>query len=69
MKNIFKNFIKEKKREITVEAFDTIVEEKIENNKKEIAIAAGVAVGLVVLGCLHMRHSSRQAQTVIYVIK
>lgn len=69
MKKIFKNFLKEKKREMTVEAFDTIVENKIETYKTEIAIAAGVAVGLVVLGCLHMRHSSRQPQTVVYVIK
>jgi hypothetical protein len=66
---VFKNFWKEKKREMTVEAFDTIVENKLENNKREIAIAAGVAAGLVILGCLYMRHSSKQSQTVIYIIK
>ena len=68
MKTI-KEFFANKKREMTVEAFDTIVENKLENNKREIAIAAGVAVGLVILGCLHMRHSSKQPQTVIYIIK
>ena len=66
---VFKNFWKEKKREMTVEAFDTIVENKLENNKREIAISAGVAAGLVILGCLYMRHSSKQPQTVIYIIK
>ena len=66
---IFKNFWKEKKREMTVEAFDTIVEDKLENHKQELAIAAGVAAGLVILGCLHMRHSSKQPQTIIYIVK
>lgn len=65
----FKDFFNSKKREMTIEAFDTIVEDKLENHKQEIAIAAGVAAGLVVLGCLYMRHSSKQPQTVIYIIK
>lgn len=72
---IFKNFLKEKKREMTVEAFDTIMDNKkekvfefIKDNKIELAVGAGVMAGLVVLGCLKMRHSSNNPETVVIVI-
>lgn len=72
---IFKNFLKEKKREMTVEAFDTIVDNKkekvlefIKDNKIELAVGAGVMAGLVVLGCLKMRHSSNNSETVVIII-
>lgn len=72
---IFKNFVKEKKREMTVEAFDTIVDNKkeklvefIQDNKMEIAVGAGVMAGLLILGCLKMRHSSNNPETVVVII-
>lgn len=72
---IFKNFVKEKKREMTVEAFDTIVDNKkekvlefIKDNKIELAVGAGVMAGLIVLGCLKMRHSSNNSETVVIII-
>lgn len=72
---IFKNFLDNKKREMTVEAFDTIVETKkeeigtiIRDNKREIAIGVGLMAGLLVLGCLKMRHSSNNPETVVIVI-
>lgn len=72
---IFKNFLDNKKREMTVEAFDTIVETKkeeigtvIRDNKREIAIGVGLMAGLLVLGCLKMRHSSNIPETVVIVI-
>lgn len=72
---IFKNFLKEKKREMTVEVFDTIVDNKkekvlefIKDNKIELAVGAGVMAGLVVLGCLKMRHSSNNSETVVIII-
>lgn len=72
---IFKNFLKEKKREMTVEAFDTIMDNKkekvfefVKDNKIELAVGAGVMAGLVVLGCLKMRHSSNNSETVVIII-
>ena len=72
---IFKNFIKEKKREMTVDAFDTIVDNKkekvvdfIKDNKMEVAIGAGVMASLLILGCMKMRHSSNNPETVVIVI-
>ena len=72
----FKDFFNQKKKEITVEAFDNIMEDKKEKvkdilveHKTGVAFAAGVAAGLLVLGCLNMRHSSKQPQTVFYIIK
>ena len=72
---IFKNFVKEKKREMTVEAFDTIVDNKkeklvefIQANKMELAVGAGVMAGLLVLGCMKMRHSSNNSETVVVII-
>lgn len=72
---IIKNFLDNKKREMTVEAFDTIVETKkeeitnvVRNNKREIAIGVGVMTGLLVLGYLKMRHSSNSSETVVIVI-
>ena len=72
---IFKNFLKEKKREMTVDAFDTIVDNKkekvvefIKNNKMELAVGAGVMAGLIVLGCLKMRHSSNNPETVVIIV-
>lgn len=72
---IFKNFLKEKKREMTVEAFDTIMDNKkekvfefIKDNKIELAVGAGVMAGLIVLGCLKMRHSSNNSETVVIII-
>lgn len=72
---IFKNFLKEKKREMTVEAFDTIMDNKkekvfefIKDNKIELAVGAGVMAGLIVLGYLKMRHSSNNSETVVIII-
>lgn len=72
---IFKKFLDNKKREMTVEAFDTIVETKkeeigtvIRDNKREIVIGVGLMAGLLVLGCLKMRHSSNNPETVVIVI-
>lgn len=72
---IFKNFLKEKKREMTVDAFDTIVDNKkekvvefIKDNKMELAVGAGVMAGLIVLGCMKMRHSSNNSETVVIII-
>lgn len=72
---IIKNFLNNKKREMTVEAFDTIVETKkeelgtvIRDNKREIAIGVGLMAGLLVLGCLKMRHSSNNPETIVIVI-
>lgn len=72
---IIKNFLNNKKREMTVEAFDTIVETKkeelgtvIRDNKREITIGVGLMAGLLVLGCLKMRHSSNNPETVVIVI-
>lgn len=72
---IFKKFLDNKKREMTVEAFDTIVETKkeeigtvIRDNKCEIAIGVGLMAGLLVLGCLKMRRSSNNPETVVIVI-
>ena len=75
MMKIFKNFLKEKKQKMTVDAFDTIVDNKkekvlefINDNKMEVAVGAGVMAGLIVLGCLKMRHSSSNPETVVIVI-
>lgn len=72
---IFKKFLDNKKREMTVEAFDTIVETKkeeistvIRDNKREIVIGVGLMAGLLVLGCLKMRHSSNNPETIVIVI-
>lgn len=72
---IFKKFLDNKKREMTVEAFDTIVETKkeeigtvIRDNKREIVIGVGLMAGLLILGCLKMRHSSNNPETVVIVI-
>ena len=71
---IFKNFLKEKKEKMTVDAFDTIMDNKkekvvdfIKNNKMEIAVGAGVMAGLIVLGCLKMRHSSNNPEIVVII--
>lgn len=70
-----KDFLEEKKRKMTIKAFDTIIEEKkeklggmIQNNKREVAIGAGVMAGLIVLGYLKMRHSSDNPETVVIII-
>lgn len=72
---LIKDFLEEKKRKMTIKAFDTIIEEKreelggmIRNNKREVAIGAGVMAGLIVLGCLKMRHSSDNPETVVIII-
>ena len=72
---IFKNFLNEKKREITVDAFDTIVDNKkekvlefVQDNKMELAVGAGVMAGLLILGCVNMRHSSNNPETVVFII-
>ena len=71
---IFKNFLKEKKEKMTVDAFDTIIDNKkekvvefISDNKMELAVGAGVMAGLIVLGCLKMRHSSNNPEIVIII--
>ena len=74
MMKIFKNFLKEKKEKMTVDAFDTIVDNKkekvlefVKDNKMEIAVGAGVMAGLIVLGCLKMRHSSNNPEIVVII--
>ena len=71
---IFKNFLKEKKEKMTVDAFDTIIDNKkekavdfIKDNKMELAVGAGVMAGLIVLGCLKMRHSSNNPEIVVII--
>lgn len=71
---IFKNFLKEKKEKMTVDAFDTIVDNKkekvlefVKDNKMELAVGAGVMAGLIVLGCLKMRHSSNNPEIVFII--
>ena len=75
MMKIFKNFLKEKKEKMTVDAFDTIVDNKkekvvefIKDNKMELAVGAGVMAGLIGLGCMKMRHSSNNQETVVIII-
>ena len=72
---IFKDLLNEKKREMTVDAFDTIVNNKkekvvgfIQDNKMELAVGAGVMAGLLILGCIKMRHSSNNSETFVIVI-
>ena len=71
---IFKNFLKEKKEKMTVDAFDTIIDNKkekvvdfIKDNKMELAVGAGVMAGLIILGCLKMRHSSNNPEIVVII--
>lgn len=71
---IFKNFLKDKKQKMTVDAFDTIVDNKkeklvefIKDNKMEVSVGAGVMAGLIVLGCLKMRHSSNNPEIVVII--
>ena len=71
---IFKNFLKDKKQKMTVDAFDTIVDNKkekvvefIKDNKMEVAVGAGVMAGLIILGCLKMRHSSNNPEIVVII--
>ena len=73
---VFKDFFNKKKRDLTVEAFDNIMDDKkeklveaVKERRLEVAVGVGVAAGLVILGYLKMSHSSRQPQTVIYIIK
>ena len=72
---IFKDLLNEKKREMTVDAFDTIVNNKkekvvgfIQDNKMELAVGAGVMAGLLILGYIKMRHSSNNSETFVIVI-
>ena len=72
---IFKNFLKEKKQKMTVDAFDTIVDNKkekvlelVKDNKMELAVGAGVMASLLILGCMKMRHSSNNSETVMIII-
>ena len=72
---IFKDLLNEKKREMTVDAFDTIVNNKkekvvgfIQDNKMELAVGAGVLAGLLILGCVKMRHSSNNSEIVVVII-
>ena len=72
---IFKDLLNEKKREMTVDAFDTIVNDKkekvfefVQDNKMELAVGAGVLAGLLILGCVKMRHSSNNPETVVFII-
>ena len=72
---IFKNFLKEKKEKMTVDAFDTIIDNKkekvvdfIKDNKMELAVGAGVMASLLILCCMKMRHSSNNSETVVIII-
>ena len=74
MMKIFKNFLKEKKEKMTVDAFDTIIDNKkekvvdfIKDNKMELAVGAGVMASLIVLGGLKMRHSSNNPEIVVII--
>ena len=60
---------------MTVDAFDTIIDNKkekvvdfIKDNKMELAVGAGVMASLLVLGCMKMRHSSNNSETVVIII-
>ena len=60
---------------MTVEAFDTIVDNKkekvvefIRDNKMELAVGAGVLAGLLILGCVKLRHSSNNSEIVVVII-
>lgn len=72
----FKDFFNRKKKDLTVEAFDNIMNDKKEKvkdilveHKTEVAFAAGVAAGLLVLGCASkMRHSSSSPQMIYLTI-
>ena len=71
---IFKNFLKEKKEKIKVDAFDRIIDSKkekvvefISDNKMELAVGAGVMASLLILGCMKMRHSSNNSETVVII--
>ena len=71
---IFKNFLKDKKEKMTVDAFDTIIDNKkekvvdfIKDNKMEV-VGAGVMASLLILGCMKMRHSSNNSETVVIII-
>ena len=72
----FKNFFNQKKKELTVEAFDNIMDSKKEElkdivveHRTEVAFAAGVVAGLLVLGCISkMRHSSSDPQLIYLTI-
>ena len=75
MMKIFKNFLKEKKEKMTVDAFDTIIDNKkekvvdfIKDNKMELAVGAGVMASLLILGGMKMRQSSNNAETVVIII-
>ena len=72
---IFKNFLKDKKEKMTIDAFDTIIDNKkekvvdfIKDNKMELAVGAGVMAGLLILGYMKMRHSSNNSETVVIII-
>ena len=72
---IIKDLLNEKKREMTVDAFDTIMNNKkekvvgfIQDNKMELAVGAGVMAGLLILGCVKMRHSSNNSEIVVVII-
>ena len=42
--------------------------EFIKDNKMELAVGAGVMAGLLILGCMKMRHSSNNQETVVIII-
>ena len=38
------------------------------NEKIELAVGAGVMASLLILGCMKMRHSSNNSETVVIII-
>ena len=40
----------------------------VDDNKMELAVGAGVMASLLILGCMKMRHSSNNSETVVIII-
>lgn len=74
MINKIKQFYENKKREMTLEAFDTVVEDKKEEvrnilkERKELLIGAGVIAGLCIFGLINRKPPAKAPNTVIIII-
>lgn len=73
MKKI-KQWYELKKREMTLEAFDTIVEDKKEEvrntvkEQKELLIGVGVVACLCIFGLINRKSSAKTPNTIIVII-
>lgn len=73
MKKI-KQWCELKKREMTLEAFDTIVEDKKEEvrntvrERKELLIGVGLVAGLCIFGLINRKPPAKAPNTVIVII-